>query len=349
MNQPAEEEIMITSHCKVSLLLACLLSLALVFLPSAEAQEKDYAFYKGKVIEFFVPYAVGGGFDAYARGLKPHLEKYIPGTTVVIRNIAGGGGLTGTNQLYRSKGDGLTVGIINGAGMVLNQILGAKEVLYDLNKMGWVGRVYADTHVLAVPGKSPFRTAQDLKNAKRAIVMAQTGKGSDDFFLTYLAFKALGIPHRNIIGFQGAPEAIMAVLRGEEDGFMDSYSTLEKVVNEEEMRVIFQVSLAREDPRIKDVPTLLELVGEDAREMISGISSVFAFERPIAVPPGVPSGRLNVLREALWVSLHDPGMIEWSKKVRPILPLNGEETEKLLKQALAAGNKLRPLLEDSLK
>jgi hypothetical protein len=83
--------------------------------------------------------------------------------------------------------------------------------------------------------------------------------------------------------------------------------------------------------------------------MIIGISSVFAFERPIAVPPGVPIERLNVLREALWVSLHDPGMIEWSQKVRPILPLNGEETEKLLKQALAAGNKLKPLLEDSLK
>lgn len=340
---------MIANHCKVSLLIAGLLSLALVFLPAAEAQEKDYAFYKGKVIEFVVPYAVGGGFDAYARGLKPQLEKYIPGTTVVIRNMAGGGGLTGTNQLYRSKGDGLTVGIINGAGMVLNQILGAKEALYDLNKMGWVGRVYADTHVLAVPSKSPFRTAQDLKNAKRTIVMAQTGKGSDDFFLTYLAFKALGIPHRNIIGFQGAPEAIMAVLRGEEDGFMDSYSTLEKVIKEGEMRVIFQVSLAREDPRIKDSPTLLELVGEDAREMITGISSVFAFERPIAAPPGVPPARLNVLREALWASLQDPGMIEWSKKVRPILPLGGEETEKLLRQALAAGNKLKPLLEDSLK
>jgi len=340
---------MITSHYKISLLLAGLLSLALTLLPSAEAQEKDYAFYKGKVIEFVVPYAVGGGFDAYARGLKPHLENYIPGTTVVIRNMTGGGGLTGTNQLYRSKGDGLTVGIINGAGMVLNQILGAKEALYDLNKMGWVGRVYADTHVLAVPSKSPFRTAQDLKNAKRTIVMAQTGKGSDDFFLTYLAFKALGIPHRNIIGFQGAPEAIMAVLRGEEDGFMDSYSTLEKVIKEGEMRVIFQVSLARDDPRIKDSPTLLELVGEDAGEMITGISSVFAFERPIAAPPGVSPARLNVLREALWASLQDPGMIEWSKKVRPILPLRGEETEKLLRQALAAGNKLKPLLEDSLK
>jgi tripartite-type tricarboxylate transporter receptor subunit TctC len=312
-------------------------------------QEKDYAFYKGKVIEFVVPYAVGGGFDAYARGLKPHLEKYIPGTTVVVRNMAGGGGLTGTNQLYRSKGDGLTIGILNGAGMVLNQILGAPEALYDLNKMGWVGRVYADTHILAVPSKSALRTVQDFKNAKRTIVMAQTGKGSDDFFLTFLAFRALGIPYRNVIGFQGSAEAIMAVLRGEEDGFMDSFSTLEKVIREGEMRPIFQVALSRDDPRIKEVPTLLEFVGSEHRDTIVGITSVFAFERPIAAPPGVPPARMNVLREGLWSSLHDPGMIEWSKKVRPILPLNGQETEKLLKQALAAGSQLKPILQESLK
>jgi tripartite-type tricarboxylate transporter receptor subunit TctC len=312
-------------------------------------QEKDYAFFKGKVIEFVVPYAVGGGFDAYARGLKPYLEKYIPGTTVVVRNMAGGGGLTGTNQLYRSKGDGLTIGILNGAGMVLNQILGAPEALYDLNKMGWVGRVYADTHILAVPSKSPFRTVQDIKNAKRTIVMAQTGKGSDDFFLTYLSFKSLGIPYRNVLGFQGSAEAIMAVLRGEEDGFMDSFSTLEKVIREGEMRPIFQIALSRDDPRIKEVPTLLELIGAEHRDMIVGITSVFAFERPIAAPPGVPPARLNVLREGLWSSLQDPGMVEWSKKVRPILPLSGADTEKFLKQALAAGSQLKPILQESLK
>jgi tripartite-type tricarboxylate transporter receptor subunit TctC len=328
------------------------LSVLAVFISGASSQaqeEKDYAFYKGKVIEFVVPYAVGGGFDAYARGLKPYMEKYIPGTTLVVRNITGGGGLTGTNQLYRSKGDGLTIGILNGAGMVLNQILGAQEVLYDLNKMGWVGRVYADTHILAVPSKSPFRAVQDLKNAKRPLVMAQTGKGSDDFFLTFLSFKALGIPYRNVIGFQGSAEAIMAVLRGEQDGFMDSFSTLEKVIREGEMRPIFQISLSRDDPRLKEVPTLLEFVGPEHRDTIVGITSVFAFERPIASPPGVPPARMAVLREGLWSSLNDPGMIEWSKKVRPLLPMKGEETEKLLKQALAAGGQLKPVLQESLK
>jgi len=115
------------------------------------------------------------------------------------------------------------------------------------------------------------------------------------------------------------------------------------------MRVERQGARHRDDPRIKEVPTLLELIGEDAREMITGISSVFAFERPIAAPPGVPAARLRVLRETLWTSLHDPGMVEWSKKVRPILPLSGGETEKLLQQALAAGGKLKPLLQESLK
>jgi tripartite-type tricarboxylate transporter receptor subunit TctC len=317
--------------------------------PAAQAGKGDYAFYKGKVLEFYVPYAIGGGFDAYARGLKPLLEKYIPGATIVVRNITGGGGLTGTNQLYRAKPDGLSIGILNGPGMVFNQIMGAKEALYDLSKMSWIGRVNADTHVLVVSSKSPIKSVQDLKAAKRTIVMAQTGKGSDDFYLSYMAFKALGVPIRNVVGFQGAPEAILGVLRGEEDGFMDSFSTLEKLINDGELRVVYQVALSRSDPRIAKVPTLLEVVGEDARPMITGVTSVFAFERPIAGPPGIPPARLAVLRDALWASLNDPTMVAWSKKVRPILPLRGEETAQLLKGALEAGNKLRPLMQESLK
>jgi tripartite-type tricarboxylate transporter receptor subunit TctC len=314
-----------------------------------DAAQGDYAFYKGKVIEFYVPYAIGGGFDAYARGLKPLLEKYIPGVTVVVRNVPGGGGLTGTNQLYRARPDGLSIGILNGPGMVFSQILGVNEALYDLRKMSWIGRVNADTHVLVVATKSPVRTVQDLKNAKRVIVLAQTGKGSDDFFLSYMAFKALGVPLRNVVGFQGAPEAILGVLRGEEDGFMDSYSTLEKLINDGELRVVFQVALARTDPRIANAPTLLELVGENARAMIASVTNVFAFERPIAGPPGIPPARLAVLREALWASLNDPVMIAWSKKVRPILPLRGAETEELLGHAMEAGGTLKPLMQESLK
>jgi tripartite-type tricarboxylate transporter receptor subunit TctC len=321
----------------------------LLWNPAIESAGPDYAFYKGKVIEFYVPYAIGGGFDAYGRGLKPMLEKHIPGATVVVRNIPGGGGLTGTNQLFRAKPDGLTIGIINGPGMVFNQILGTREALFDLTKMSWVGRINADTHVLVATSKSPFKTVQDLKAAKRNIVLAQTGKGSDDFFLSYMAFKALGIPLRNVVGFQGAPEAIMGVMRGEEDAFMDSYSTLEKLIKDGELRVVFQVALSRDDARIKQSPTLLELVGENARDMIAGATAVFAFERPVAGPPGIPPERLAVLRDALWASLNDPVMIAWSKKVRPILPLRGPETEKLLKQAMDAGGKLKPLLQESLK
>ena len=117
-------------------------------------------------------------------------------------------------------------------------------------------------------------------------------------------------------------------MRGEEDGFMDSYSTLEKLIADGELRVVFQVALSRQDSRIKQSPTLLELVGENAREMITGATSVFAFERPIAGPPGIPPERLAVLREALWASLQDPTMIAWSKKVRPILPLRGRRDGK---------------------
>ena len=51
-------------------------------------------FYKGKNIELYIGYSVGGGYDLYARVLARHIGKHIPGNpTVVPRNMEGAGSL----------------------------------------------------------------------------------------------------------------------------------------------------------------------------------------------------------------------------------------------------------------
>src|SRR5512140_3805185 len=52
-------------------------------------------------IQFFVPYAPGGGFDVYVRVIAPVMEELLPHrVNIVPVNIAGGGGSKGTAQLY---------------------------------------------------------------------------------------------------------------------------------------------------------------------------------------------------------------------------------------------------------
>src|SRR5665213_2415723 len=58
-------------------------------------------FYKGKNLDLYIGYSVGGGYDLYARLLARHLGKHIPGNpTVLPQNMPGAGSLRLTNWLY---------------------------------------------------------------------------------------------------------------------------------------------------------------------------------------------------------------------------------------------------------
>ncbi len=309
----------------------------------------DYAFFKGKVIEFIVPYSVGGGFDLYVRAVEPYLEKYIPGVTVIVKNVTGGGGLTGTNQLYRAAPDGLTIGVVNGAGMTFNQLLGGTEVRYDLANMSWVGRLTAEVHVIGVGAKTPFRSVQDLQKAGRTIVFSATGVGSDDYFGSIIAANAMGISLRNVVGFEGSSEANMAVIRGDVEGTETTLGTLLPLFESGDMRPIVQLAAER-DPQLSNTPTLAEVVPEKQKAVAIAICSIFAFDRVVGGPPGIPEGRLQALREAFKNAMADPELLDWSKKARrPLSPLDGAKTAGLVQQAFAAAEVIKPMLEQAVK
>src|SRR5712691_6279851 len=53
----------------------------LMALPVSLASAQSPAeFYKGKNIELYIGYSVGGGYDLYARMLAKHMGRHIPGT-----------------------------------------------------------------------------------------------------------------------------------------------------------------------------------------------------------------------------------------------------------------------------
>src|ERR1700754_1488727 len=82
---------------------------------TANAAPSDYP---NKNIQFVIPYAPGGGFDIYVRAVTPVMEKYLPKkVSIVPFNIASGAGSRGVSQLYRSRPDGYTIGILNIPGM----------------------------------------------------------------------------------------------------------------------------------------------------------------------------------------------------------------------------------------
>ena len=80
----------------------------LAFASTSASSQDAASFYRGKVIYFVVGASPGGGYDAYARLLAPHLEQET-GATVVVVNRPGAGGTLALNQVYDTKADGLTI------------------------------------------------------------------------------------------------------------------------------------------------------------------------------------------------------------------------------------------------
>src|SRR5258707_7590425 len=60
-------------------------------------------FTRGKLVELYIGYSVGGGYDVYARLLARHMGRHLPGNPVVVpRNMEGAGSLRLANWLYKA-------------------------------------------------------------------------------------------------------------------------------------------------------------------------------------------------------------------------------------------------------
>src|SRR4030088_3647859 len=100
---------------------------AILFAPPTAHAQDPAAFYKGRNVDLYIGYSVGGAYDLYARVLARHLSKHIPGNpTIVPKNLEGAGSLRLANWLYNvAPKDGTAMGTI-GRGAAVGPLLRSK-------------------------------------------------------------------------------------------------------------------------------------------------------------------------------------------------------------------------------
>src|SRR5579863_1222663 len=194
-----------------------------------------------KPINFIIPYAPGGGFDIYVRLVGPVMEKYLPNrVSIVPLNVAAGGGSRGVAQLYRSKPDGYTIGILNIPGMfILQQQQGSGA--YDLNKFSWIGTMgEGERYAISVGAKSPLKTYADLKalSAKRPVKLSVTGPEGTAYAATMIGTQLLGIRTQLISGYKGSVDYVVAAIRGDSDAVIAAIPTTMRFVRGGEVRIL---------------------------------------------------------------------------------------------------------------
>ncbi len=323
-------------------LLGAALTAMAVTMPAAGQSGTD--FYKGKTVTYIVATSPGGGYDAYGRLVADFMQKYLPGSTFVVRNMPGAGHIIGANAIYNAKPDGLTIGTFN-TGLIYNQLIDRKGIKFDLTQMSWIGKAASDPRVIVVDARSPIKSFKDLQESKQTVNFATSGIGSASFVETKILSDALKLPIKIVAGYSGS-EDMMAMRRGEIIGIIGSRSSFEDFVKNGYGRFIAQIG-----GKDKDVPQLSSLVTDpEAKSMIALIQSQGEISRLTAGPPGIPADRLEALRTAYRQALNDKELQARAEKLgRPVDPAFGEEVEKMVKEALNQSPKMVALLASALE
>ena len=313
----------------------------MVLATSVAGAQTPAEFYKGKTLEFYIGYSVGGGYDLYARVLARHIGKHIPGNpTVVPKNMEGAGSLRLANWLYRvGAKDGSVIGTI-GRGTAFDPLLGAPGAQFDGTKFTWLGSANNEVSVCvswnATSGITKF---EDLLT--KEMTVGGTGISADTDQFPRIINGVLGTKMRIVSGYPGGNDVVLAMERGEVKGrcgwsWSSVKSTHHAWLDEHKMTVLTQLALEKH-PDLPDVPLIIDLAKTDEQKQI--LKLIFARQvmgRPYLAPPGIPADRAEALRKAFMETMADKDFLADAEKAQlEITPVNGEHLQTLVTEIYA--------------
>lgn len=277
--------------------------------------------YPERNIDLIVPYGPGGGFDLYARAVGRVMELHLPkGLKVIVRNQPGAGSTKGIGTMYRAVPDGYTIGIVDLPGAVAPEIAGGK-LPYDLDKVTWLGVVNIGVYSLVIGKSSQFQTLDAFRKASNRIPFFAT-TASNDLAMAKIVADALQLKAKYLTGYTGAPDAHLAIIRGEADAGLGIDVAISKYLESGDLKqlVWFQKRGARGTPT--GVPTADDIGHPELANI--GLYRMFA------APPGLPDAVRRKLVDAIQAALNDPELAKWSKVTNfPLDPGTPEDAKKL--------------------
>ena len=306
----------------------------------APALADDTDFFKGRNVTWIVSTGPGGGHDFYARLISRHMEKHLPGSTIVVKNVPGAGHIIGANTVYASKPDGLTFGSFS-TGLVYAQLVELAGMQFDLGKMSWIGKASSDPRVMMVSKKSPYKTLADMQKSDRPVVFNASGVGGGSYNEAHMVGRAFNFPYKVLTGYSGS-DGHMSILRGESDAAMDGSETSMTLVDRGDAFLMLQ--FGKEIPNVPDGKDFATT--EQAKTIAALLEAQSVLARITAGPPDIPAARLDVLRAAYRKTLESPELAADAKKAkRSVIPLYGEEVTRLIKASLAQPPEVVALLK----
>jgi tripartite-type tricarboxylate transporter receptor subunit TctC len=264
-------------------------ALAVTTLPAAAQQ------WPTGPVTMIIPFAAGGPTDVLGRIVAERMSKSL-GQQVVIENVGGAGGMTGSSRVAKARPDGNTFGIGTVGTHAQNQSLYARPAYDAANDFQPVILIAQVPIGLVTKNGLP---ATDLKSFIAHVKandgklnFASAGTGSATHLACVLFNAAAGLKAAHV-PYKGTGPAMNDLVGGQVDYMCEIMSTAKPQIDAKTIKALALFNLQR-SPALPNVPTADE----------QGLKGFEAYTwNAIFMPKGVPADvvkRLNaVTREAM--------------------------------------------------
>jgi tripartite-type tricarboxylate transporter receptor subunit TctC len=249
-------------------------------------------------ITLIVPFAAGGASDVSSRIMAEAMAKQL-GQSVIVENVAGAGGATGSLRGKNAAPDGYTIGFGH-MGTHAASVATNPKLPYDpRTDFDYLGIHLVTPNLMLVRKDLPAQTLQEFVAYARAkgkdLKMGHNGPGSLAHLTCVLFFQLAGVEPTFVV-YRGFGQTINDILSGSIDGTCDLVASARGQVLGGSVRA-FGLAAAERTPLLPDVPTSKE--GGMPEFIAESWLGLYA-------PKGLPPAVLAKLRAAVAAALEDP-------------------------------------------
>ena len=320
---------------------AILLSLA----SAANAQH-----FTGQTVSIVVNYPPGGPTDVEARIIAQYLPKYLPGvSSVIVRNVPGGGGNIGVNQIGEAQGkDRYNISFFTWNPM--DQIIKSPILHVRYNDLKLIAGM-RQTTLLYIRRDAGITQPADIAKIK-PFKDGSLAPASHGTLRQRLALDLLGAKHETIPGYKGLHEIEMAVRQGDlqlTNNSLPGYITSVKPLLVDTGFAMPLLQYDRSDglpgrsADLPDVPTFTDVYkavyGKDAMpsgpkwQLLQFLTRMMdTMYRAVFMPPSAPAPAVDEMRAAFDKLQRDPEFLAAYEKIVMTKPhfVLGAEGERLI-------------------
>lgn len=242
-------------------------------------------------LRVILPVSAGSGVDSIVRAAQNALSRALGGRALVIENLPGAGGITGTTALVKAAPDGNTIAVLSNNHAVNPSVF--KKLPYDsIADITPISVVGATPFVLVVnPAKVPAKNAKELQAFLKASPgkynYGSSGNGTIIHLGGEMVADAMGAQVSHV-PYKGSAQQVTDLIAGQVEFGVLPVPVAQQHIKSGSLRAIGTMGKSRV-PTLPDVPTIAE----------QGFPEVdVAGWFMVAAPKGTSADKVKAIHEA---------------------------------------------------